>query len=108
MSQEISHDETQKRFFCIIDGQECVVDYEFKQSDPKTMDIYRTFVPPDLRGKGIAEKLLAAVTEYALAKEFVVYPSCSYAVLYYQRHKKHAVVLAKGVSLENGGSCRLK
>jgi len=108
VSQIINHDEAQKRFVCQIDGMECSVDYEIKETAPGIIDIYRTFVHPDLRGKGIAESLLKAISEYAINKGFTVNPSCSYAVLYYKRHREHTAVLAKTANLENGGSCRLK
>ena len=107
MSHLINHDELQKRFFCTIDGLECSVNYEIKETAPGIIDIYKTFVPPDLRGKGIAESLLKNITEFAVSKGLTVNPSCSYAILYYRRHRAHASVLAKDVNLENGGSCRL-
>ena len=107
MDLPISHDELQKRFYCHVDGLECSVDYELKETAPGIMDIYRTFVHPDLRGKGIAESLLKTLSEYAIKQGLSVNPSCSYAVLYYRRHREHASVLAKNVDLENGGSCRI-
>lgn len=108
MSHKINHDELQKRFVCQVDGMECSVDYEIKETAPGIIDIYRTFVHADLRGKGIAESLLKTISEYALGTGFKVNPSCSYAVIYYKRHPEHASILAKKVNLENGGSCRLK
>ncbi len=108
MSQVINHDEPQKRFVCQVDGLECSVDYEIKETAPGIIDIYRTFVHPDLRGKGIAESLLKEISEYAIKQGLSIIPSCSYAVLYYRRHREHASVLSKEVNLENGGSCRLK
>lgn len=107
MSTTINHDEQRKRFFCEIDGKECSVDYELKETEPKTIDIYRTFVHIDLRGKGIAENLLKTIIEFAIKNGFVIQPSCSYAVMYFKRRPENAVVLAKGVDLENGGSCRV-
>jgi predicted GNAT family acetyltransferase len=104
----ISHDEQKKRFVCQVDGMECSVDYETNETAPGILDVYRTFVHPDLRGKGIAESLLKSISEYAVSKGFSIQPSCSYAVLYYRRHPKHAAVLVKDIDLENGGSCRLK
>jgi len=107
MDQHISHDESKRRFFCTVNGLECSADYEIKDTAPLVMDLYRTFVHPDLRGKGLAELLLKSVSEYAAARGFTVRSSCSYAVVYYRRHPEHASVLVKGVDLENGGSCRL-
>ncbi|MBN1575217.1 MAG: N-acetyltransferase [Chitinispirillaceae bacterium] len=108
MTSTIHHDEARNRFYTVIDGKECSVDYEIKKTAPRIIDIYRSFVHTDLRGRGIAESLLKAVGEYAAQNGFSIQPSCSYAVLYYRRHPDQASVLANGVDLENGGSCRLK
>jgi predicted GNAT family acetyltransferase len=107
MDSIITHDTKQKRFFCTVNNLECFVAYEPKGSDNKTIDIYKTFVHPDLRGQKIAEALLKSISEYAISKNISVIPSCSYAVIYYKRHPDYAVVLDKSVDLENGGSCRI-
>jgi len=107
MSNEVVHDESRKRFVCTIDGLECSVDYDVKGTPPVSLDIYRTFVHPDLRGRGIAESLLAGITAYAVKHGVTIVPNCSYAVTYYRRHPDQASVLAAGVDLENGGSCRV-
>ncbi|MBN1309519.1 MAG: N-acetyltransferase [Chitinispirillaceae bacterium] len=108
MNSTVHHDTVRNRFYTVIDGKECSADYEIKETASRIIDIYRTFVHPDLRGRGIAESLLKAVSSYAAQNGFSVQPSCSYSVLYYQRHPDQRSVLAEGVDLENGGSCRLK
>ncbi len=107
MSYPIEHDESKKRFFCTVDNLECSADYDRKDSTPTIIDIYKTFVHPDLRGKGIAEDLLVAISEFATAQGLSIMSSCSYAVVFYRRHPQYASLLAKDVDLENGGSCRL-
>jgi uncharacterized protein len=108
MEIEIGHDEANGRFFCRIDGKECSVDYEMNGgSIPLAVDIVRTYVHPDLRGRGIAEALLKTLSEWVLRNGYVVIPSCSYAVTYYRRHPEHASAVSKTVDPENGGSCRL-
>lgn len=107
MSFVITHDETRRRFFAVIDEKECSVEYDLQEQAPRTIDIYRTFVHPDLRGRGIAEALLDAVGEFAESRSLSIIPGCSYAVTYYRRHPDRATILAKGVDLKNGGSCRI-
>jgi predicted GNAT family acetyltransferase len=45
-----------------------------------------TFVPPELRGLGIAEKLVRAGLELARAEGWRVVPQCSYVATFIQRH----------------------
>ena len=104
MEISITHDEKIRRFSCSIEGHECVVDYDRRED---IIDIHRTFVHADLRGKGIAEMLLKAISNYAMGKELSVVPTCSYAVLFYKRNKEYASILSKDADLTNGGSCRL-
>jgi|GEM_PF-60932 len=108
MSLVITHDETRRRFFAVIDGKESSVEYDIQEQSPRVIDIYRTFVHPDMRGRGIAEALLEAVGEFAESKALSIMPSCSYAVIYYRRHPDKAEILAPGVDLKNSGSCRIR
>jgi len=104
---EIFHNELEGFFFCDVDGHRCVVEHEMKNNG-EALDVYRTFVHSDLRGRGIAEELLKAVVNYAAQNGKKVIPSCSYAVTYFRRHKEHQDLLAVGVNIEeNGGSCRV-
>ena len=86
--------------------KECAVDYEVENSHPAVITIYRTFVHPELRGRGIAEALLKSVSEYVKQNGFRIRPTCSYAVTFYKR-RAYASLLADDVDLESGGSCRL-
>ena len=54
----------------------------------KTLDIYRTYVPNALRGKGLAAKLTAHALQFANEKGYEVIPSCSYVERYMQRQEK--------------------
>jgi len=103
----IEHDEASRTFYCTVNGLTCSVQYDRQDTDPVVLDIYRTFVHPEMRGKGIAESLLKHISEYAMLQGFAIKPSCSYAVRYYRKHDEYAPVLAKDVDLRNGGSCRL-
>ncbi len=102
---DIIHDETTKSFYCDLDGYRCEAVYEFINSS--TVDLFQTYVHPDLRGQGIAEALLTGFSDFAREKGLKVNPSCSYAVTFYQRHKEYSGVLAKGTDLKDDGCCRL-
>ena len=52
----------------------------------QTIDVYRTFVPETLRGKGLAAVLAAAAMAYASQQGLTIIPSCSYMERYMERH----------------------
>jgi hypothetical protein len=88
MNQDISiqHDSDDKQFFITIDGARAYLAY--MDLGEKTLDIYRTFVPKALRGKGLAAKLAEHALQFASEKGYEVIPSCSYVEHYMQRQKK--------------------
>lgn len=53
-----------------------------------------TLVPPELEGRGIAGKLVAALIEDAKAQGFKVDPACSYVAAQFQRHPEWAELRA--------------
>ena len=58
---DIIHDETNHKFYCIIDGKECLVEYFI---DGSVIDFYHTYVPVSLRGKGIAKKIYDKIFDW--------------------------------------------
>lgn len=49
--------------------------------------------PPSLRGSGTAARLMAGIVELARSEGFKITPTCSYARLWFRRHKDAADVL---------------
>ena len=49
---------------------------------------------PPLRGTGAAERLMAGIVELARRDGFTIAPTCSYARLWFRRHRHAADVLA--------------
>jgi predicted GNAT family acetyltransferase len=80
----VEHDQAGHRFFITLQGEEARLMYRLSG---KEMDLYHTFVPETLRGRGLAEKLCEAAFEYAKAHSLSVIPSCSYVSgAYLERH----------------------
>lgn len=48
------------------------------------MDMTHTFVSPELRGQGVAKKLLERAAEYAREHHYKMNPICSYVVKEFQ------------------------
>ncbi|MDY7220087.1 GNAT family N-acetyltransferase [Denitrificimonas sp. JX-1] len=83
-STQVVHHAERQCFLADIDGYEAVLEYRLVGED--AIDIHHTFVPNELRGKGIAGLLAKAALDYAKAQQLSVIPSCSYIEVYLQRH----------------------
>ncbi|MBN1412350.1 MAG: N-acetyltransferase [Spirochaetales bacterium] len=103
---EIRHDRDDC-LFIFTDGElHAELNYEFKGKD--AINIYRTFVDPGLRGKGIAKALMDRAIEFAGKEKLKVFPTCSYAVGFFRKYTEKQHLLASDVDLDDGGSCRIR
>lgn len=68
-----------------------VLEYELA-SDRVTYT--HTFVPPELRGQGLAEALVRTALTDAKAARHKVIPACSYVAKFIERHKEYQPLLA--------------
>jgi len=85
----IQHDQAGHQFEAIVDGDRAYLAY--MDLGKQTLDIYRTFVPNSLRGRGIAAALTEQALDYAERMGYTVIPSCSYVERYLERRQRHAV-----------------
>lgn len=53
-----------------------------------------TFVPPAMRGQGVAQKLVEALVADAREQGFKIVPQCSYVEALFRRHPEWADLLA--------------
>lgn len=79
----IRHNMAEQRFECTVEGHLCVADYERQE---QVMRLTHTEVPPLLRGRGIAARLVEAALAHARAQGLHIEPACSYVHAYLQRH----------------------
>ena len=92
MDIEIKQDTEKNRFVTYVESYEAVVEYTLKDN---VIDLYRTFTPPELRGKGVAGKLVKYALEYAKENNLKVIPTCSYVRGYIERHENYKELLAE-------------
>ena len=92
MDFEIKQDTEKNKFVTYVEGYEAVVEYTLKDN---VIDLYRTFTPPELRGKGVAGKLVKYALEYAKENNLKVIPTCSYVRGYIERHENYKELLAE-------------
>ncbi|QYK09249.1 GNAT family N-acetyltransferase [Shewanella mangrovisoli] len=71
----VEHQQDQQRFVIPVDGHEAVLEYRL---NGQHIDFNRTFVPDELRGKGLAERLVRHGLKWAKAQDFEIEASCWY------------------------------
>jgi predicted GNAT family acetyltransferase len=79
----VHHNVLERRFEAIVDGHLSVADYVVEAG---TVTFTHTFVPPELRGRGVAEKLVRAALAWAAEEKRRVIPACSYVARFVERH----------------------
>lgn len=70
------HQADQSRFVIAVDGSEAVLDYRLIGNDK--VDFYRTFVPSEGRGRGVAEQLVRVGLAWAEQQSLTIQASCWY------------------------------
>jgi len=88
---EVIHDIEKQKFFVVIDGLESHLEYVKVEN---VLNLNHTYVPSELRGKGIAGKIVKAALTYAEENNLKIIPSCSYVADYIQRHKEYEFLVA--------------
>ncbi|MDX3773578.1 GNAT family N-acetyltransferase [Chromatiaceae bacterium AAb-1] len=71
----IQHQPELQRFVLMMDDAEAVLEYEMSGQQ---INFTHTFVPPEFRGKGLAEKLVRNALSWAKSQNYQIVASCSY------------------------------
>ncbi|HEX7357712.1 MAG TPA: GNAT family N-acetyltransferase [Ignavibacteriaceae bacterium] len=80
------------RFVLDIDGSEVYVLYA---KDKDVIELYSTYTPPDLRGQGLAEKVVLAALIYAEENNLKIIPGCWYVRKILEKHTKFQSLVIK-------------
>jgi predicted GNAT family acetyltransferase len=88
----VLHNPAEHRYEVEVDGFLAVADYEFRDG---RQVFTHTFVPPELRGRGLAEALVRTALDDAMAAGRKVVPACSYVAKYIERHRHYRPLLAE-------------
>jgi predicted GNAT family acetyltransferase len=87
---EVRHNSGESRFEAVVAGHLSVADYERRDG---AFVMTHTFVPPELRGRGVAEKLVRAALDHAASEGLRVVPACSYVEAFIRRHPEYQSLL---------------
>jgi hypothetical protein len=88
---EVHHDTEKGKFYTTLDGKEAKMTY--KKVDDATLVYDHTFVPGELRGKGVAGAVVKTALEWAREQGYKVVPGCSYVRSYLKRHPEFGDVV---------------
>lgn len=76
-----------------LDAEGKVVFADYRRRDG-VVAITHVEAPPELRGKGLADRLMREVADDARASGYAIVPLCGYASAWMRRHRDYADVLA--------------
>jgi len=88
--ERFEHDAAAHRFTLAFGTAVAVLDY--REHDARTLEYYHTFVPPPMRGRGVASRLVAHALRYALERRLTVIPTCPFVAAFVRRHPEYAPV----------------
>lgn len=88
----VRHNAAAQRYEVEVDGRMSVAEYDFVD---RRQVFTHTFVPEELRGRGLAEALVKTALDDALGAGRKVVPACSYVAKYIQRHPEYQTLLEK-------------
>jgi len=89
---EVQHDTEEHKFYIEVKGSEAHMSYYYK--DPSRVVYSHTYVPPELRGGGLAGKVVRTALEWARTQNLEVLPTCSYVVKFVQKHPEFQDIVA--------------
>jgi predicted GNAT family acetyltransferase len=92
MEIDVKHDEQAGKYYAVIDGREAVCEYG--PAGEGRLNFFHTYVPNELRGKGVADELVRVALDDVLARGLKVIPSCWFVRVYIDRHEKYKSALA--------------
>ncbi|MEP7347716.1 MAG: GNAT family N-acetyltransferase, partial [Gemmatimonadaceae bacterium] len=80
---DVVDNQDRHRFETVIDGKYAIAEYRI---DDKTMTLFHTLVPVELRGRGIAGTVVRAALDSARQRGLKVVPQCPYVAGFISKH----------------------
>jgi len=86
-SESVQHHPERARFELMREGKVAFAEYEQRED---IVVLTHTWVPPEMRGGGVAGLLVREALIWAREQKKKVVPQCSYVETYLQRHPEFA------------------
>lgn len=90
---EVEHQQDASCF--VVRAPEGLAVLRYHMTEPRVMDIQRTFVPAAARGRGIGAALVERAMRHARTAELAVIPSCWYVRTWVDAHPEYANLLSE-------------
>jgi predicted GNAT family acetyltransferase len=87
---DVTHDEAARRFELEEEGATGFLTYMLQEG---RIVFTHTIVPPELEGRGIGSRVVAAGLDHARAEGLKVVPQCSFVRGYIERHEEYRDLL---------------
>ncbi len=91
---QITLDEQGNKFLTIVDGEACILSFRKISSD--TWEYDRTFVPQNLRGRGIASHLAKFALDHAQKHNLKIIPTCGFISDFIEHNDKYKYLVKSG------------
>lgn len=83
--ETFAHEPDLSRFSLRLEGVDNLALLEYQvseESDGTVYNLVHTYVPPDMRGRGIATRLIKHACAFARENNYKIIPTCSYVPVY--------------------------
>lgn len=80
---KLTHEPENKQYYILVEGHKALVEYENRGN---TLLLTHTFVPNELRGKGVGNILMQEVFNLFQQQNQKVVPVCPFIVTFIKRH----------------------
>lgn len=89
----VRHNKEFQKFYIHVGGREAYLKYE--HTGEEVLDFKVLFVPKDLRGVGIAEKVLKQAISFAEKHNYKIKSGCAYINGFFQSHPELGELVSK-------------
>lgn len=87
MNIDVQHDPKEKKYYAVIEGHEGHVAYS-ETGDGKR-DFHHTYVPPELRGRGVAEAVVRHALDDTRKEGHGYVATCPFVQKFIERHPEY-------------------
>jgi len=88
---KIINDKSNSVFVTEVDGKEAYLRYTMKGEN--VIDFIYTYTPPELRGNGLAEKIVREGFLFAKGSKLKVIPTCPYIMYFLSKNEEYKDLL---------------